>query len=378
MKLLEIHDLVVTAGRNTLLRADDLALNEGEILAVLGPTGAGKTTLLRALHGVERPASGDYRWRGVPTTVPFPVEKRRRVTMVFQAPLLLGGDVVTNVATGLRLRGIGHTARLEQAAATLRLFHLEQLAKRPARELSGGEAQRVALARALVLEPEILLLDEPLASLDLDTKERVRAELLGIVRDRGISCVWVTHDQDEAQIVGDRVAVLDAGRILQVAPTEEVFLRPASIRVAELVRTRNILAAEGVDGMLSLGSHRLPIAASTGPHTICIRPEEITLSPDGPLRGRVASLRPLGALLELTIELAGGAPLLVVLAPRRTVTAMGTAMGIAVGSIVGASIPPEAVHVIEHAAAPAHRRNDRVPARQCGAPGRHCCRQADS
>lgn len=344
MTLLEVRDLEVVAGGKRLLEVPEFSVGLGELLAVLGPTAAGKSTLLRALHGLERPARGRYEWRGTRVEAPFPVASvRRRITMVFQDPLLLAGRVLGNVVRGLQFRGMEPGESKRRARSALRSLNVEHLADRDVSGLSGGEAQRVALARALAVEPELLLLDEPLASLDLNTRDQVRAELVRVLRERRITCVWVTHDQDEAQMLGDRVVVLDAGQLLQVGPGEDVFLRPASIRVAELVRTRNLLPGIAGDGEVLIGPHRLsaPAESRRGPVTVCIRPEEIELSRDGELRGTIRALRSVGALQEITISC--GADLEILALVQRRAAAE---VGVAIGESVAVHIPPASIHLL--------------------------------
>ncbi|HEY3358818.1 MAG TPA: ABC transporter ATP-binding protein [Polyangia bacterium] len=345
--LLAVEDLEVAAGRRALLRVAALAVREGEVLAVIGATGAGKTTLLTALHGLARPARGRFSWRGAAVPVPLPIAVRRRIAMVFQDPLLLHGTVHDNVAYGLRLRGVARAAVDARVGEALRGLHVEALAARPVARLSGGEAQRVALARAVVLRPDLLLLDEPLASLDPGTRERIAAELRAVIRAAGLTCVHVTHDQEEAQAVGDRIAVIDEGRLAQLGAPEEVFLRPATARVAALVRTRNLLpgevvAAAGGETTVSLGPHRIAVAAGAppGPVLVCVRPEAVTLAvapgARNALPGVVVAARPAGALVELTLDCGGVS--LVALAARAAAAAPGTK--------ITAVLAPGAVHLI--------------------------------
>jgi tungstate transport system ATP-binding protein len=222
-------------GGRAVLEISRLEVHGGEVLCLVGPTGAGKSTLLRLLAGLERPSAGRL-WLGENRLDErdLPLEVQRRQTLLFQRPLLLAGTVRANVAYGLRLRGLGRgRPRVE---AVLSRLGLSDLAGRHARSLSGGEAQLVALARALVLEPEVLLLDEPTAHLD---PARV-ALVEGAVRDdharRGTTLVWATHNLFQARRVADRVALLLDGRLVELAPAEEFFDRPRDPRTSAFVR----------------------------------------------------------------------------------------------------------------------------------------------
>jgi ABC-type Fe3+/spermidine/putrescine transport system ATPase subunit len=271
------------------------------------------------------------------------------MAMAFQEPLLFHGSVFDNVAYGLRLRGVDGAALARRVQATLELFGIETLAAQAARTLSGGEAQRTALARAVVLEPDLLLLDEPLASLDPPTKERLEGELRKVIRARGLTCAYVTHDQGEARRMADRVAVLDAGALLQVGAPDDVFLRPASARVARFVGARNLLAGTVVaPARVAVGDHTLATAPAPDGATavlVCIRPEDVVLARDADaadanrLRATVRELRPLGATTEVHLDC--GFPL-VALVTRPQVEALG----LRAGAPVDASLRPAAAHLI--------------------------------
>ncbi len=239
--LVAVRNLLVRRGDRVVLEVADLAVGRGELLVVVGPNGAGKSTLASVLAVLERPERGelwfagrrvDWRRDGLAT--------RRRLAMVFQEPLLFDTSVFENVAAGLRLRGVRGDqarARVERWLARLRIEHL---ARRSARSLSGGEAQRTSLARALVLEPELLLLDEPFASLDPPTREELIEDLLPLLRERTTTTVLVTHDHEEAFALGDRIAVLLDGHLAQIGPPCELLKRPASPAVAAFLRPRGL------------------------------------------------------------------------------------------------------------------------------------------
>jgi tungstate transport system ATP-binding protein len=216
-----------------VLDLDALDIEAGEVLAVVGPSGAGKSTLLRLLNFLERPASGVIEFDGQPIAAEPPLAVLRRVTTVFQRPLMLSQTVYDNVAFGLRLRGAPDGARVAAAVAEV---GLEALARAPAGRLSGGEMQRAALARALVLDPAVLLLDEPTANLDPNNIGLIETILKRQNRERGTTLVVVTHNVFQARRVAQRVALLLAGRLVEVAPTDAFFERPQDPRTAALVR----------------------------------------------------------------------------------------------------------------------------------------------
>ena len=355
--LLRLERIVVRDRDRVLLAIDELEVAPGETLAVLGPTGAGKSTLLRVMNALQIPDEGRVSWRGEPVAVPAPLALRRRMAMVFQEPLLFRGSVSDNVAYGLRLRGEPRATVRAKVDEALRQLGIEALAAQPAHTLSGGEAQRTSLARALVLRPELLLLDEPLASLDAVTRDRLRDELGRILRASRLSCVHVTHNQDEAQWVADRIAVVIGGKLRQVGSPEEIFCRPMNLAVARFVRTRNLL--EGVVRQVDRGRIRVAVgehiieAGSTaaslaaGAHAVvCVRAEQVLLEPRSggaaaPNRfaGTVSGVRALGSFVEVTVD-CGFA--LAALVTRRLATELALADGVP----VAVGFEPGAVHVV--------------------------------
>ncbi|MGH7448943.1 MAG: ABC transporter ATP-binding protein, partial [Longimicrobiales bacterium] len=225
--LLQAEGIVRRYGSRTVLNVESLAIGAGEVLAIVGPNGAGKSTLFRTLLLLERPDAGTIRLNG--TVMQHRDSRvRGRVAGVFQRPLLFTGTVAQNVAFGLRAAGAGARERRARAEAALRWLGLESLASRPAHTLSGGEAQRVALARALVLEPEVVLLDEPTAGLDVTARRRFRQDLERVARQRAGGVILITHDATEAFGLADRIAVMHDGRLVQVATPDEIMLRPGT------------------------------------------------------------------------------------------------------------------------------------------------------
>jgi tungstate transport system ATP-binding protein len=219
----------------TILNIARLEVASGEVLCLVGPTGAGKSTLLRLLAGLERPAAGRLLLRDHPLDErDLPLEARCRLTLVFQRPLMLAGTVHANVEYGLRLRGQG--GRRTRAQEALDRLGLGPLAGRSARTLSGGETQLVALARALVLQPEVLLLDEPTAHLDPARVALVEAVVQDFRARRGATVLWATHNLFQARRVADRVALLLEGGLVEAAPAEQFFSSPGDPRTAAFVR----------------------------------------------------------------------------------------------------------------------------------------------
>jgi putative spermidine/putrescine transport system ATP-binding protein len=278
----------------------DLDVREGEFFSMLGPSGSGKTTVLRLIAGFEAPTAGTVQLAGQDVTGKAPFE--RNVTTVFQDYALFPHmSVLENVAYGLRVRGVGRAERRERAAEALRTVALAGTEGRGPTQLSGGQRQRVALARALVVDPQVLLLDEPLGALDLKLREQMQVELKEIQRRVGITFVFVTHDQEEALTLSDRIAVFNEGRIEQVGPAEEVYERPTSRFVAGFVGTSNLISGHAAERLLG----------RTG--TFAVRPEKIRLhrngstpSTDVRADGTVADVVYAGSLTRYLVDLEAG------------------------------------------------------------------------
>ncbi|WP_243075840.1 ABC transporter ATP-binding protein [Microbacterium sp. SS28] len=243
----------------------DLEIAAGEFFSMLGPSGSGKTTVLRLIAGFEQPTSGTIELFGHDVTKKAPFD--RDVNTVFQDYALFPHmSVLDNVAYGLRVRGVGRAERRERAMKALTAVRLEQMAGRKPAQLSGGQRQRVALARATVVAPKVLLLDEPLGALDLKLREQMQVELKQIQRDLGITFIFVTHDQEEALTLSDRIAVFHDGKIEQLGTPWELYEKPASRFVADFVGTSNLFDAERSPALIG----------RRGEHSI--RPEKLTLS----------------------------------------------------------------------------------------------------
>jgi ABC-type Fe3+/spermidine/putrescine transport system ATPase subunit len=315
-----------------VLRNVDLEVREGGRIALVGPSGAGKTTLLRVIAGLEPSSCGRVEADGqVLEGLP---PHRRPIAMVFQEPRLLPNmDAAENVAFALRASGVGRRERRARADALLADVGLDGLGRRSVRGLSGGEAQRIALARALCPQPRLLLLDEPTASVDPDRREGLRRLILRLQRERRVTTVIVTHDRDEAAEVGETIALMIEGRIVQCDTPRNLFLRPLSPSVARFLGARNILAGEVRSGVLATEAGPLPVAGPDGPARFAIRAEGLALAPDGPLRMTVEEVTFVGS--GLRVRLARGALRLEARLPPEPAPV--------VGAQVSVSVPAEAV-----------------------------------
>jgi putative spermidine/putrescine transport system ATP-binding protein len=282
-----------------------LEVARGEFVALLGPSGCGKTTALRALSGLEQITSGHVRIGGTDVES-VPVHKRD-IGMVFQSYSLFPHMTVTqNVAFGLEMRRVDSARRTQRSAEALELVGLGHLGDRYAHQLSGGQQQRVALARALVTRPRVLLLDEPLSALDAKVRVQLRDEIRRIQQETGITTLFVTHDQEEALAVADRVAVMNAGRIEQIGTPEDLYLRPATTFVANFVGLSNRLPGVLRGSTVSVFGHDLQVIGAPvrdGAVTAFVRPEDLSFGSEG-LAATVASTSFLGALRRTQVRLA--------------------------------------------------------------------------
>jgi len=390
--LVEVRDLLVVRGTMRVLEIDSLAIEAGETLVVVGPNGAGKSTLLLALASLIEAQRGRLMFRGSPVAS-GDLAYRRRLGLVLPDPLLLDTSVFANVAAGLRFRGVPPAEVRSRVADWLGRFGVAHLIGRPARQLSSGEAQRVSLARALVLEPDLLLLDEPFASVDAATRSRLIDDFEHLMRTARVTCVFVTHDLDEAVRLGDRMAVVISGTLRQCDVPSRVLAAPVDEDVAAFVgaETRIEGSVVSVEEGLTLVDVRgiwleavspveagSPVEAASPVEVgravlFCLRPEDVTLwSPDGTgvapgrmgastagggagehaeprgpiassarnrLRGRVGRLVWQGPLVRVDLDC--GVPLV-----ASITRASAVEMGLVEGSEVVASFKASAVHLI--------------------------------
>jgi ABC-type Fe3+/spermidine/putrescine transport system ATPase subunit len=275
----------------TAVDALDLTVRSGEFLSLLGPSGCGKTTTLRLVAGFEHPDEGAVLIGGRDVTRVPPY--KRDVNTVFQSYALFPHlSVLDNVAYGLKQRGLTKPERARKAREALQLVQLVQLERRKPRQLSGGQQQRVALARALVMEPKVLLLDEPLGALDLKVRKELQIELKRIQSAVGITFVYVTHDQEEALAMSDRVAVMNAGRIEQLGPPQEIYDTPATPFVADFIGETNFIRQNG--------------------SVVAVRPEQVEISRDGAgVPGEVVATMVIGPAIQCVVKIDNGQEVLV-------------------------------------------------------------------
>ncbi len=293
----------------------DLTIADGEFFAMLGPSGCGKTTTLRMIAGLDFPTEGSLKIFGdeVGTLPP----NQRPVNTVFQNYALFPHmSVLDNVSFGLRMKKINKSEAASRAKEAIELVQLGGMEKRRPNQLSGGQQQRVALARALVNEPKVLLLDEPLGALDLKLRQEMQTELKSLQRELGVSFVFVTHDQEEAMAMSDRIAVMHDGKLLQVGPPEEIYERPANRFVADFIGQTNLLDAtvEDAEHVILTNGTRLRAPSPHAPGTsvaMSLRPEAIRIGPAGStpsehaatsLDGTVADVTYLGHAIDYVVK----------------------------------------------------------------------------
>jgi spermidine/putrescine ABC transporter ATP-binding subunit len=320
--LLCIRNVAKSFGKTRVLRDVSLDIAPGEFLTILGESGSGKTTLLRIVAGFESASSGEILMDGERLDLLPPY--RRRVNTVFQHYALFPHlTVAENVGYGLRVAKLPKqeiATRVEQALAMVKMSAFA--ASKPAR-ISGGQQQRVALARALVNRPQLLLLDEPLSALDANLRRQMQVELKSLQREVGIAFVFVTHDQEEAMVMSDRIALLRLGDLEQVASPREIYSRPATAYTAQFIGHTNLLRGEVCQGIAGCDCLSFPTSHVDGPALFSLRPEDIRLSTDTAASGRVAKFRGTvqhqafhGATQILRIAIEGG-PTLSVRTPTR-------------------------------------------------------------
>ncbi len=280
---IELVNLTKTYDRAPVLKGINLSIERGEFFSLLGPSGCGKTTTLRLIGGFESADTGEVRIDGV-DMVDVPPENRP-VNTVFQSYALFPHlSVAENVAFGLRFQKASKAETTTRVGDALELVRLSSYGKRKAHQLSGGQQQRVALARALVLRPKVLLLDEPLGALDAKLRKTLQVELRALHQDVGITFVYVTHDQEEALTMSDRMAVMNDGEIEQIGTPKETYEEPASAYVADFLGVANLLPAKVTTSgrvLVNGSEHSADTAGVSGDCTILIRPERVLLAPLG-------------------------------------------------------------------------------------------------
>jgi len=321
-------------------------IDDGEVMGIVGPSGCGKTTALRLVAGFETATEGTIRYdREDVTHVP---PENRNVGLVFQSYALFNNmSVLRNVTFGPKMHGVRKDERRRRARELLELLDIEELADRNPKTLSGGQQQRVGLARALAIEPHILLLDEPMTGLDAKLKQTLRQELGELLDELDVTTLYVTHDQEQAMSMCDRIAVMNDGHLEQIGTPAEIYEQPANEFVAGFIGTANLLEATVQDGTVSLGFAEMAAPQNAGPNgtaTVMIRPDDIRIGPDSTdaevvAEVEVTNLFYQGETIQATGRLPDGRTL--TLSLDRSLTDVGTGDSIPIG------LDPAAVHVIE-------------------------------
>lgn len=315
---LRLVDLSMHYGMFNALASTDLEVSAGEFLTLLGPSGSGKTTLLNLIAGYVEPTAGQI-LIGSRDVTRLPA-RHRNIGMVFQSYALFPHmSVGENIAYGLSVRGISKAERSHRVSEILSLMQLEQYADRPIQNLSGGQQQRVALARALVIEPDVLLMDEPLSALDKQLRRAVQLELRRLHQKHGRTTIYVTHDQEEALVLSDRIAVMDQGRIQQLGSVDDLYDRPVNSFVAGFIGESNLLpvkvtSVSNGQAQVDVEALRTSIAVDAGPGIepgkaaqLLIRPEHLLLDQHGDgIRAEIVEAVYLGELSQFSLLLESG------------------------------------------------------------------------
>ncbi|HST19386.1 MAG TPA: ABC transporter ATP-binding protein [Gaiellaceae bacterium] len=342
---IDLRAVVKRYGAATALRGLDLEIRDGEFFCLLGPSGCGKTTTLNLIGGFVAPTEGEIwiRGRRIDRLPPH----KRPVNTVFQSYALFPHmNVRENVRFGLKMDRVPRDASTERVEEALRLVGLEDFGSRMPVQLSGGQQQRVAVARALVKRPAVLLLDEPLGALDLKLRQRLQIELTQIHRNVGTTFVYVTHDQEEAMSMADRIAVMNDGRIEQLGTPEQVYRRPSSRFVADFIGDSNFFSAtvDGSVARLSDGTSVPCDGARTGTATLMVRPEAIVLAAqEGSITGRVVQTSFLGSFVRVAVQTASTeAPVVVALRESSALPQVGDEVPLAWRAEDGIVLEPTA------------------------------------
>lgn len=360
-KVIDLKDLRVDRGGVQVLGIPSFSLYKNEFVSLIGPNGAGKTTLLLSILGLIKAGGGSLSFDGREIrTEEDRLELRRSIAMVLQEPLLFDSTVYDNVASGLKIRGLGRGETRDRVHSYLERFNLAHMAQRHARKLSGGEARRVSLARAFAVEPEVIFFDEPFANLDPPTRQALTDDMDRIIGERGIAAVLVTHDQSEALRMSDRIVVMNAGRIVQEGTPASVMNRPVNQFVANFVGMETILEGEVLENRdqqvaVMVAGQEIDTVGDerAGDHVYCcIRPENVTVSVGGQAGqtsvrnsypGTIVEVSSMGPFLKLQLDC--GFPL------TAYVTRDSFAhLGLSEGKAVFASFKATSVHLIRRRA----------------------------
>ena len=330
--------------QNRVLEPVNLTINAGETLVCLGPSGCGKTTLLRMIAGLETPDPGGRVMFDTRDVTKLPIEKRN-VGMVFQSYALFPNmNVAENIGYGLKIRGMARHGREARIGQMLEMMRIGDLRHRMVSQLSGGQRQRVALARAVAAAPDVLLLDEPLTALDAKLREALRVEIDTLLRQLGITTVYVTHDQAEAMALADRLVVMRKGRIAQIGTPREIWFHPADRFVAEFIGAASTLSGKVEAGILSLCGLSTAWNAPDGPMRVMLRPHALRLT--GTTEGGVVEVR--------TAQFIGDRTRLVVALPDKTLVSIDAdaSLAAAPGDRLHAALDPAALIVLPESQTP--------------------------
>ena len=333
MSKLTIEHLAKSFGNTPVVRDLNFTVEQGEMVALLGPSGCGKSTTLRMIAGFETPSSGRIRFGETDVTSLPPY--RRDVGMVFQSYALFPHmSVASNVGFGLEMRKFGRADRDKRIRNALEMVRLEHLADRMPRQLSGGQQQRVALARALAVNPALLLLDEPLSNLDAKLRGEVQHEIRELQQRLGLTTVIVTHDQEEALTMADRMAVMEGGVLRQIGSPRSLYERPENVFVAGFVGRCNLIEGKvsGAGAFTSASGVELPCRPNetlTGTAILALRPEKISLDPQlkSPRQASVVEVTYLGAQTEYKLDLGGTSLVALVSTPAEQTDLSGLTAG---------------------------------------------------
>lgn len=356
--LLEIQNLSIYRGGKRILNVPHLDVQEGEVLAVVGPNGAGKSTLLLAISRVIKIDEGRILFRSQELSNQVDKAYRRRIGLVLQEPLLLNTNVFDNMATGLRFRNLPKTEIKNRVYLWMERLSIATLGNRSARTLSGGEAQRVSLGRAFALQTDLLLLDEPFSALDTPTRTALLMDFQSLITSTNQTAIFITHDLDEALMLGNRVAVIIGGELRQVGKPEDIFSAPADSEIATFVGVETILPGLAVsveEGLVTVqaGNHQLEAVGTVNPGRlvyVCLRPEDVTIWREGEmpissarnrLAGQITNLVVQGALIRVVVDCDFPIVALVTRASARE-------MGLKLGQRVVVSFKASAAHLIPH------------------------------
>lgn len=339
--IIELKNISIAFGNQTVLNGINLSIKYGEFVTLLGPSGCGKTTTLRIIGGFEEPDSGDILFDG--KSINGVPSYKRQVNTIFQRYALFPHlNVYENIAFGMRVKKIKDSEIKEKVSQMLKLVNLEGLEKRKIDTLSGGQQQRVAIARALANEPRVLLLDEPLAALDLKLRKDMQVELKNIQQSLGITFIFVTHDQEEALTMSDTIVVMDEGKIQQIGTPKDIYNEPENAFVADFIGESNIL--DGImrkDFLAEFSGHKFECLdkgfAENEPVDVVVRPEDVDIvkPEDGMLTGVVTSVSFLGVHYEIIVDIGGFKWMI-----QTTDEAFE-------GDTVGLYIEPDAIHIMK-------------------------------